>query len=67
LIERVRVKNRHDCCGERLNGTKITVDGQDCGTITAGKGSNGKMFDVKCSKPIFGKTIRLTTTRRDYL
>jgi hypothetical protein len=26
-VERVRVKNRHDCCGERLTGTKITIDG----------------------------------------
>jgi len=27
LVEGVKVKNRHDCCGERLTGTKITIDG----------------------------------------
>ena len=35
FIEKVRVKNRHDCCGERLTGTKITIDGKFCGTIGA--------------------------------
>jgi hypothetical protein len=39
LVERVRVKNRHDCCGDRIAGTKITVDGELCGTLP--KGSNG--------------------------
>jgi hypothetical protein len=27
LIERVRVKNRHDCCGNRIAGTKVTIGG----------------------------------------
>jgi hypothetical protein len=27
IVDRVRVKNRHDCCGERLTGTMITVSG----------------------------------------
>jgi hypothetical protein len=36
LIDRVRVKNRHDCCGNRIAGTKVTIDGQLCGTIPGG-------------------------------
>jgi hypothetical protein len=54
-IERVRVKNRHDCCGERLTGTKITINGQVCGSIPAT--GNGKWAEVKCSRPIVGTEI----------
>jgi hypothetical protein len=36
LIEKVRVKNRHDCCGKRIAGTKVTIGGQLCGTISGG-------------------------------
>jgi hypothetical protein len=39
LIDRVRVKNRHDCCGNRIAGVKVEVDGKLCGTIPGG--SNG--------------------------
>jgi hypothetical protein len=39
LVESVRVKNRHDCCGDRIAGTKIEISGQLCGTISGG--SNG--------------------------
>jgi hypothetical protein len=33
LVERVRVKNRHDCCGNRIAGTKVTISGQFCATL----------------------------------
>jgi hypothetical protein len=46
LVEKVKVKNRHDCCGNRIAGTKITISGQFCGTITGG--SNGQWIEVKC-------------------
>jgi len=65
LVEKVRVKNRHDCCGERLTGTKITIGGQFCGTIPAT--GQGKFVEVKCAKPLFGGEIQLTTTRNEYL
>jgi hypothetical protein len=54
-VERVRVKNRHDCCGERLTGTKITIDGEFCGTIPAT--GNGQWAEVKCARPLLGKEI----------
>jgi len=65
VVEKVRVKNRHDCCGNRIAGTKVTVDGELCGTISGG--SNGQWIEVKCSSPLVGKEIQLTTTRNDYL
>jgi len=27
LVERVRVRNRVDCCGDRIRGTKVTISG----------------------------------------
>jgi hypothetical protein len=66
IIERVRVKNRHDCCGDRLVGTKVTVDGEECGMITSNPG-NGKYFEVKCKEPLVGKEIQLTTTKNTWL
>jgi len=55
MIDRVRVKNRHDCCGERLTGTKITIDGQFCGTIP--KTGNGQWAEVKCKSKLVGREI----------
>jgi hypothetical protein len=60
LIERVRVKNRIDCCGERLTGTKITIGGEECGSIPAT--GNGQWAEVKCASPLMGGEIQLTTT-----
>jgi hypothetical protein len=31
MIDSVRIKNRVDCCGERLTLTMITIGGQECG------------------------------------
>jgi hypothetical protein len=65
MIDRVRIRNRHDCCGNRIAGTKVTIDGEECGTIPGG--GNGQWIEVKCKKPLVGKEIQLTTTRNDYL
>jgi hypothetical protein len=65
LVDRVRVKNRHDCCGGRIAGTKVTISGQFCATLPSA--GNGAWIDVKCAKPLRGTEIQLTTTRNDYL
>jgi hypothetical protein len=31
MVQSVRVKNRVDCCGERLTATMITISGKECG------------------------------------
>jgi hypothetical protein len=56
LIERVRVKNRHDCCGERLAGTRITIGGQECGKIQNGTKTN-QWYEVRCARPLAGGEI----------
>jgi hypothetical protein len=66
LIAGVRIKNRVDCCGERLTETLVTIGGQECGklpSITA----TGKWYSVKCAKPLVGGEIQLTTTKAMYL
>ena len=55
VVEKVRIRNRHDCCGTRIAGTKVTVDGQLCGTIPSA--GNGAWIEVKCTKPLKGKEI----------
>ena len=55
LIERVRVKNRHDCCGKRIAGTRVTISGQFCATLPSA--GNGAWIEVKCVKPLVGKEI----------
>jgi len=35
MVEKVRIKNRVDCCGERLTSTKVTIGGQVCGFLPA--------------------------------
>jgi hypothetical protein len=65
-IWKVRVLNRRDCCGGRLSGTKVMIDNQECGQIQNGT-KNGQWYEVKCSKPLRGTTLKLITTRNDYL
>jgi hypothetical protein len=66
MVEYVEIKNRVDCCGERLAATKVTVGGQLCGNIENGT-KTGKWYTVRCVKPLVGGEIQLTTTRNDYL
>jgi hypothetical protein len=66
VVHRVRVKNRVDCCGERLRDTTVTIDGKICGNLP-GSTKTGVWYEVKCEKPLMGKEIQLTTTRSAYL
>jgi hypothetical protein len=56
LVHRVRVKNRVDCCGERLRDTTVTIDGKICGNLP-GSTKTGVWYEVKCEKPLMGKEI----------
>jgi hypothetical protein len=42
------------------------VGNQLCGTVQGGT-KNGQWYDVTCSKPMKGRTVRLVTTQRTYL
>jgi hypothetical protein len=65
-IGKVRILNRRDCCGERLAGTKVMVGDQLCGTVQGGT-KNGQWYDVTCSKPMKGRSVRLVTTQSTFL
>lgn len=45
-ITKVKILNRKDCCGGRLNGAKVFVGDNLCGTINNPEG--GKWAVVKC-------------------
>jgi hypothetical protein len=32
-VWKVRIENRYDCCGARLQGVKVSIGGQVCGQI----------------------------------
>lgn len=67
-IFQVRVKNRNDCCGERLSKTNIFIGDQLCGRIpNIPRGRNGKWYTLECKHPIMGSSVKLETTRDDYL
>jgi hypothetical protein len=65
-VDRVRIRNRRDCCGSRLAGTEVFIGGEKCGKVEAGT-SNGKWYTVKCQEDIKGNQITLKTTRNEYL
>jgi hypothetical protein len=46
-VDRVRIKNRHNCCGDRLAGTMVLIGGKECGKVEAGT-TKGKWYTVKC-------------------
>jgi hypothetical protein len=65
LVDRVRVRNRKDCCGNRLDRVKVFIGDQECGSISGR--SNGAWYTVKCSKPLFGNKVRLVMVQNEYL
>jgi len=36
MVDRVKMLNRKDCCGDRLGGTKVYVDDKYCGAVPNG-------------------------------
>lgn len=66
MVTMVKIKNRSDCCGERLAQTSVKIGGKQCGK-TPKKTKNGEWIVVKCKKPLKGLDIKLETTRKAYL
>lgn len=64
MVTSVKIKNRHDCCGDRIEGTQVTISGKKCGEPLP-KLANGASYTVNCNVP--GTEVRLTTTKNNYL
>jgi len=68
VITQVRIKNRGDCCSERLSKTNVFI-----GTTLWGRmpnipsGRPGKWYTLECKSPVIGNSVKLVTTRDDYL
>jgi hypothetical protein len=65
-VDRVRIRNRRDCCGARLADVAVFIGGKECGKVEKGT-SNGKWYTVKCQGSILGDNVELKTTRNEYL
>jgi hypothetical protein len=63
-ITRIRIRNRRDCCGQRLARTKVLVDGRECGRMP-GRTANGRWYEVRCN--LRGREIKLVTVQNTYL
>ena len=46
-ISMVKIRNRRDCCGNRLKGTKVFIGNTQCGTINGG--GQGQWYQVRCN------------------
>jgi hypothetical protein len=65
-IDRVRIRNRRDCCGGRLADSEVFIGGESCGKVEKGT-KNGQWYTVKCQNDLKGNQITIKTTRNDYL
>jgi len=66
LISSVRIRNRIDCCGERLAGVIVKIDDQVCGSLPENTKS-GEWYTVECSSAMTGYSVTLEMARNDYL
>jgi hypothetical protein len=65
-VDRVRIRNRRDCCGGRLAGAEVLIGGTKCGSVEPGT-KNGQWYTVRCQTDIRGDRIEIRTTRNEYL
>jgi hypothetical protein len=49
-----------------LDGTKVFIDNQFCGAVPKGS-KMGQWYNVKCSKSLKGKKVKLVTIQNTWL
>ncbi|KAL5254989.1 hypothetical protein ACHWQZ_G014437 [Mnemiopsis leidyi] len=66
VIDHVEIHNREDCCQERLNGVKVYVDDNLCGTVNYEQGLG--VYKIYCdTEGIAGRNVRILAAPRQYL
>jgi hypothetical protein len=65
-IAMVKIRNRKDCCGQRLAKTKVFIGTQLCGQLPD-KTQNGKWYVVQCKSRIKSNFVKLVTVQNEYL
>lgn len=70
MVHRIRIRNRKDCCGQRLASSSVRVVFQgkeiECGKLPA-RTENGKWYEVSCKGNMVGDSVKVVTTRNEYL
>jgi len=62
-ISKIKIANRGDCCGHRLNGFNVYVDGHRCAHNVGI--SQGETKVVACSRT--GRNVKVALGKSDYL
>ena len=62
-VTKVKILNRGDCCGKRLNDAKIFIGDNLCGTLS--NPEQGKWAVVKCK--VQGSFIKVQAAPKKYL
>eukprot|EP00927_Polykrikos_kofoidii_P024403 TRINITY_DN2219_c0_g1_i2.p1 TRINITY_DN2219_c0_g1~~TRINITY_DN2219_c0_g1_i2.p1 ORF type:complete len:1500 (-),score=216.34 TRINITY_DN2219_c0_g1_i2:137-4207(-) len=65
VVNVVKIANRGDCCGERLNPFDITVDGKTCARSQSLP--TGAYEEVQCDNPPVGRKIKIQVLKDTYL
>lgn len=66
-VTKVKIQNRSDGYTDRLSYAKIEIDGQLCGSLGRTSGGGGKWYEVRCSKKLVGRNVKVVMTRHNYL
>lgn len=66
VVHKVEIKNRGDCCGQRLALTIVMIGNVECGKLPK-RTENGKWYTVTCTTPIQGGMVKLITQRNEFL
>merc|ERR1711957_1015435 len=59
-----RIRNRINCCGQRLAKTQVFISGKLCGSLTTST-QNGKWYEVTCN--LKGNEIKLVSVQNTWL
>ena len=70
-IEYVSMRNRHNCCGDRLNGARVevlTVDNKwvKCGSPVSGA-QDGKVYTRECPKNLRVTEVKITRPGKNHV
>jgi hypothetical protein len=65
IVKIVKIANRGDCCGDRLNPFDIRVDGKTC--ARSQKLRQGAYEEVQCDNPPVGRKIKIQVLKNTFL
>ena len=65
-IKKIVIRNRSDCCGDRLSLSDVFIGTTKCGQIE-NNAVTGKTYTVNCLPPAIGSFVEIKTTLAQWL